>query len=579
MMNYGNDQYITATDLSFVGILHDIKKSKTPLQPVFECFTNALEAIKIKQQLNPEYKGEIIIAIHFVQTLLDTIEFSHLSITDDGIGFDEQQFVRFNKFKDLSKGFKNLGSGRIQYVHFFDQTFIKSTFQQGDNFFDREFVISKKEVFLARNAIVLHRYCRASEKNQTLTKVEFSSLLTKSESYDELNHTSIKEKLLERYIHYFCCNRTNLPSIKIELYIDSSLVNEAIISENDIPNIDQQHTTHIPYYRKTKKGIEQTDKQEDFTITAFKIPKHLLKENKLNLVSKGEVIQDSDIRLEHIGAHDSVEGNKYLFLVSSNYIDDRDTNLRGELNIHSRNTQDLFSNSEEIFIEDIQQKINASIDEMYPEVKNIRQKHQENFENLKEMFLLDDAIAENIIVSVNDKESDILKKFYEAEAKKEAEIDATIKQSMDNLNQLDTTSPNYEKDLEKEIKKLVQSIPLQNTKALTHYVARRKLVLDLFDKILERKLQIQETSGNRDEALIHNLLFQQSSTNPERSDLWIINEDFIYFKGSSEKQLSQLEINGKKLFKDEFSIEEERYLTDLCRQQRRKTFGRFHQAA
>ena len=48
-MLYTENQIITARDLSFVGILHDVKKSKTALQPIFECFTNALEAIKIKQ--------------------------------------------------------------------------------------------------------------------------------------------------------------------------------------------------------------------------------------------------------------------------------------------------------------------------------------------------------------------------------------------------------------------------------------------------------------------------------------------------------------------------------------------------
>ena len=46
-MKYQENQFIIARDLSFVGVLHDIKKSKTALQPIFEAFTNALEAIKL----------------------------------------------------------------------------------------------------------------------------------------------------------------------------------------------------------------------------------------------------------------------------------------------------------------------------------------------------------------------------------------------------------------------------------------------------------------------------------------------------------------------------------------------------
>ena len=43
----------------------------------------------------------------------------------------------------------------------------------------------------------------------------------------------------------------------------------------------------------------------------------------------------------------------------------------------------------------------------------------------------------------------------------------------------------YSEELKKEVEELVRTIPLQNKTSLTHYVARRKLVLDLFDKIGE----------------------------------------------------------------------------------------------
>ena len=49
------------------------------------------------------------------------------------------------------------------------------------------------------------------------------------------------------------------------------------------------------------------------------------------------------------------------------------------------------------------------------------------------------------------------------------------------------------------IEKLVKEIPLQNRVSLTHYVARRKLTLKLFGKILERKLDIQDESHRDDD--------------------------------------------------------------------------------
>ena len=90
-------------------------------------------------------------------------------------------------------------------------------------------------------------------------------------------------------------------------------------------------------------------------------------------------------------------------------------------------------------------------------------------------------------------------------------------------------------------------------------------MLELFDEILSKGLDSFKDRGRIDEKLLHNLLFQQSSTSesPEDSDLWIINEEFIYFKGVSEAKFEDIEYNGKKIFDKEFSEEDKRYLNSL----------------
>lgn len=197
-MSYHDNQYMTAQDLSFVGILHDIKKSKTSLQPVFEAFTNALEAIKIKKDLNKNHMGEIAIKIYASSTTLDVSEFSGLSIQDNGIGFNENQFKRFNKFKDISKGFKNLGSGRIQFVHYFENTTVNSVFEEGNIFYERLFTISKNDEFLKNNAIVLHNSCKKSLLSSSYTRINFQNLIAQNSSiYNDLNDENLKLKLIE----------------------------------------------------------------------------------------------------------------------------------------------------------------------------------------------------------------------------------------------------------------------------------------------------------------------------------------------------------------------------------------------
>lgn len=554
----------------FIGVLHDIKKSSTALQPIFEAFTNSLEAIKLKSKIAPDLQGEIQIVIRASTNLTGNPEFNSLSITDNGVGFDSAEFKRFNTFKDFTKGFKNLGSGRIQFAHFFDSTEVQSFFEQEEQYFERSFVVSKNESFTKHNAIVLLKHLKPTQKTETGTKVAFSGLLENSNIYNGLDEKTLKKALIERYVHYFCHNISSLPKIIIKYYLQGELEGESTISNEDIPKIDKTSTVKLNYSRIADTGthLEKTSTQEDFVIDAFKIEKNILKSNDLKLVSKGEIIEKSGIELESLAENDNVKGFKYLFLVSSNYIDDRDTNLRGVLNIPNADSFSKNANiftPEEIILEDIQKGINNEIGLMYPEIEKVKEEHDLQLEKLKEMFLLDDETAKSLNISINDSETKILEKFYEAEAKKSAVIDASIKESIETLDHLDTTSEDYVQKLESEIEKLVKAIPLQNKTSLTHYVARRKLVLDLFDKILDEKLTIQASNkGNKfSESLIHNLLFQQQSTDPNSSDLWIINEDFIYFKGSSEKQLSKVEINGERIFKTEFEEEVEKYLLSL----------------
>src|SRR5690606_11543960 len=233
--------YIIAKDLSFVGILSDIKKSQTSLSPVFEAFTNALESIKIKKSENKESgNGKIVISIYANELTDTTSEFRAIEILDNGIGFNDKEFKRFNTFKDNSKGFKNLGSGRIQYVHFFDRTIIKSVFKNENKYFEREFILSKSKPFLNNNAIVKQNHCRETNEKETYSKVLFTGLLEQSNIYNSLTDKNFKEELLKRYLHYFCFNVNDIPEIIIDFYIFDKLESSSTLTKFDIPQYDKK---------------------------------------------------------------------------------------------------------------------------------------------------------------------------------------------------------------------------------------------------------------------------------------------------------------------------------------------------
>lgn len=62
--------FISGVGINYAGTLPKVNKSENQLQSIFEAFTNALEAIKIKQLEYPDSDaGKITIKLVFNETL------------------------------------------------------------------------------------------------------------------------------------------------------------------------------------------------------------------------------------------------------------------------------------------------------------------------------------------------------------------------------------------------------------------------------------------------------------------------------------------------------------------------------
>lgn len=569
---WADNQYITSSDLSFKGVLRDVKKSRSALQPIYEAFTNALEAIKLKPNAG-SVKGKISIFIRAVETTGGSPEFEQITISDSGVGFNDFEFKRFNTYKDFTKGFSNLGSGRIQYVQHFSRTRVTSVYESGGKHWQRTFVMSKDEEFLSNEALVKHISNTESSSQEVGSQVTFEGLLEKSNLYNQLTASELKSALLERYMHQFCYNRESLPDINLKYYIQGELKEEVSISDIDIPTVDKNASFSVPYSKLSDdaRSIIPTDKLETFSVDVFKLPQSQLSENRIKFISKGEIVEKSELTLNNISDKDSVDGNRFIFLIGGNYIEQRDSNVRGELMIPNREAfkKNNAFHEEEILIDDIQSSVDTEISTLYPEMELLKKKHADDLNSLKDMFLLSEEAIHNVKISPNDSDAKVLTKIYEYEAQKRANVDAEIKAAFEKLTRLSPNSESYQDDLEREVKQLAKMIPQQNKNALVHYVARRKLLLDLFGKVINNEIDALKATDDNEkkkiqrEAMIHNLLFTQGSDDPGTSDLWIVNEDFVYFRGHSEAELYDAVYNGSKLFKDEFKEEEERYLKSL----------------
>ncbi len=588
MGNYDmtNNNYMTGVGINYEGSLHKIKKSDVLLQPIFEAFTNSLDSIKdLKNKYNTTHKGSITINLYFNKDIFEQKEFEKIEIIDTGIGFDDIGFNRLVDLNDESKGRFNKGTGRVQFLHAFDITKISSIYRDiksSTGFKQRKLTLSKSTTFEKHNAFIRKEAGNESEVDtkESNTTIIFETVLDKKDKpyFDSLSSEEMKKDIILKYMIIFCENRDNLPQIKINTLIVGEHTEELEIISGDIPSIDQQKPIDINYSKLNQTKIEKTVKKETFLLKAFKIDKNKLDKNALKLTSKGEIAKD--IELNSLLPEEQIDGNRYLFLLSGEYINSKDSDTRGDIQIpklsdFKKGESSSLFDEEEILLDDIKNETNDVIVEIYNEIKEKIKEKEENLKELEEMFLLNPETINSLKgkIKINDSDIQVLTKIYEADAKTKAEGDAKIKHQVEKLNELNTAdNSNYNEELLKQVNDFVRTIPLQNRTALTQYVARRKLILDMFGKILDKQLDIQASTNRKiDEKLLHNLIFQQSSNNPEDSDLWLINEDFIYFKGVSEAKLKDIKIDGELVFNQAFEKEEADYLLSFGENRKIKT--------
>lgn len=460
-------------------------------------------------------------------------------------------------------------------IHSFQKVVYNSTYNEGEEKYTRTFTLSKIKQFLDKNTIV-YNDC---EPTKVEGEKEIETILTMSEplfpkdSKEFLKYGSddIKRELLNHYILALCNIKDNLPEISIIYRVGGDVQDTDTIEKTDIPDPTQKDISiSVPLYRISddmKRAEPVNDSNVSINIMPYKISSEYLSCSEIKITSKGEISDTTKIRLTCIDPNAELEGHRYLFLLSSEYFDNLDTDERGNIEIIDKTefkkrakTQGYIE--EQIVVNDVQDIVNAKACEIYAEISQKNTEFKKIIEQLKKDYLLsEEALSE---ISSSDSIDDVFKKAYNYDAKIMAQQSATYETSIQNLNKLDPSSNDYNDALSEIVDQLAASIPLVNKTSLSKYVVRRKMVIELMEKILKRMTTAQEQAKrNEDEKLIHNLIFKQHMENPLDSDLWLINEEYMYFNGSSETQLSKVTLNGEKVFREEFSEEEERYLNSL----------------
>lgn len=552
-------------DIAYKSLMkRHIKKHTSYLQPIFEAISNALEATSGS-------KDTITIRLKFSKMLMkDILEFNSIEISDTGIGFNEENLKRLRSIYDESKSFNNLGTGRIQYLHFFDKTDIYSTYQENGVLKKRRIVLSAN-FWDKENAVIWEGDPIVTSDEQTGTNISFYFPLYEEDKirYTELSTSELYDKIFLRYLSRFCLNKKNLQKIKIQRYINDihDEVNDKEITGDKIPSSDYEDSFTLKYqsYDKDKKTFVDHKRTETFNIRSYLLDPKIQKKNDVKLTSKNETVDICGMDFSFMDNSSKIDKRYMLCLISSDFITNQDSDLRGKLRILSKNEflkkNDIFEmEKEHIFIDNIQNEVVNKIVAKYPQIKKVKEDLDKNINELIELFALDRSIVEKIGYTLGEDTATFLRRYKDYNAELSSKKEAKIKSVIDSLKHLNPSDGNFREHFKTKVNEVSKLIPQKNRADIVNYISARKSAISILNFILKKQMEIQnlQVVGKRknNERLIHDLLFKQHTDNTLDSNLWILNEDFIHYKGISECELRNAKINGELFLREDLTEEE-----------------------
>ena len=578
-------KFIRALGIYYKNAIANINKSTDRLRPIYEAITNSWEAIY--DRFNGDLsQGSITISFYFSKQLQlsnsQVFLFDKAEVTDNGIGLTKNGYDRLKNLNDNRKHFNNKGTGRIQFIHFFDKTDLESYALEDENtYLHTSVTLSKSPEFLDKNAIIKENKIEKINLQQTFsTKVCFYQLIENDDAcyYNDLTLETFKNLTIKHFLLKLCNNLNALPEITIKRFEDDKVTNELKISKNDIPTLIQKGEFKVHYKSvNSDNTISTSSEYESFVIRSFVLPYEMLKNNVAYLVSKEEA--SKIVPIHFLRTDDVIDGKRYIFLISGDYVNKVEGDSRGDLCFITEKDLkrqikeaqfELFDNNVIVF-DDIEASVNTKIIEMHKEIKAKYNLFENNVSELQKLFLLNPENVKSArnSISIDDNDESILRKIYIEESYERAHKSAKLKEQIDAIDVL-PTDKNYHLILKKMAKELVSNISMHNRTSLSQYVAHRKIVLNLFEKILNKKLVCLKDNKRIDEDILHNLIMQQRSTNPENSDLWLLNEEFIYFSGTSDIPFEKISYNNEIIIKNNLTEEELHYLKSFNEERLKK---------
>lgn len=492
------------------------------IMAVYEAITNAIQAIEETQSDN----GKIIVnIISDTQKRIDggrsATRIQHVEIIDNGIGFTEENLSSFNKLDSEYKKDKGChGIGRLMYLKVFDFVTISSVFYQDGKYFKREIRFDfEKEV--QSNTVEIPNFTNiATVVKLHGLKQDFSHSFPKTLKI-------ISQNILEHFYAYFFSETP--PDIVVTL---------AGKTQSLLELYDTEASQNVHREEFDKKGIH-------FDITHVRKRQRTLPP-KIHYLADYRQVLSKDTQIKGLTKNLSDKDGKFSYAcyVSSSYLNENINSERGDFALpkqsdaFSLSLSDITAEVEKRIKDYLATEINSEIAHKVADIKGFIRENAPEY-SLLLTKLTDDKFYEDIDVSKADDVEPFLHSLqYQVE-----------KETLAKGKKLREQTKDY--DFKEKIQEYMQDIEDVQKMDLASYVCHRKVVIDTLSALLDSQSSTQEAD-------FHNLIFKQYTKTPSNSNLWLINDEFMYYRGVSEGRLRDLTYKGELLIpKDLTAIQDD----------------------
>jgi hypothetical protein len=520
---------------------------------LYEAISNALycsiknSSIQITINITRQYKANEIKKDedNYIQSF---------KIEDNGIGFIDENFKNFTQqiYKTNHTGGKGLG--RVAFLKVFNNINIESIFDEDKKTFQRTFSFETEKIQDNKSHI-------ETQPNKTI--ITFKNINLKFQKYTKKDIDFYRDEILKHFYVFLYYLKTENKKFEIKLIDNSGVETERIINTDQL---SKDTFSQEKFTLEDKTKLSGVDNVVNFELWHIKT-KNIDKNKAFYVVDERSAEEISNIDMPP-GCLEDENGATYYYnvYVKSDFFGQFLNDSRTKLMLPKNNKK---NNNESITEERIQKIIKEKIRLFLKyELEILNKKKEDNVieilsdddnnqiaNNKAYFYILKNSETKSKLINeitFDDSKQKILFKVKKLHEKLQEETVKKIHLTIQKIRNA-KTDIDFE-NLENEIKSQIQQVNAENLVNLSSYIMYRKYILNIFNE----GIKFYSENKTQNESFFHNILLPKNSINSSESNLWLIDDQFLYFEGKSEAVIEDIEIKGSKIIRD--LTEEEKQL-------------------